>query len=263
MGKKTLNLKSTQDFSGEKVSVLLYGEPGAGKTTWASTWPNPVFLVPTIAETEMVALAHMDLPVIMFDTIEELEEQMGLLGKAIDSGDLVCDTLVIDNLTAIQLMIQQDLGISADIDIEKKDAYKFKRWSVYTSIFQRMLTGLHKLSPHIIWIAHSEITVVGDEVYGDIFMSGKAVKKMFKAFPTMMLEAVCKDMKAAGKQYTVRLKSQGIWTCKIKGDGEIVAKFPNQIPADYNELASLMGWRSREEVEEGGDKAKKKSEVTK
>ena len=255
---KKLNLGSTSDFKDSKVSVLLFGESGAGKTTWASTWPNPVFLVPTIAETEMVALAHMDLPMILFDSLNEMTSQVKLLGEAIQRGELVCDTLVIDNLTAIQLMLQQDLKKSSG-----KTKLEFDEWNIYTATFQSLLTELHKLPPHVIWIAHSEVTQINDKAYGDIFMSGKAVKKIFKAFPSMILEAVVKDMKAAGKKYMIQLKSHDIWTCKIRGPGDVVASFPPQIEADYNNLAELMHWPTREEVEEpeeakGAAKKKKK-----
>lgn len=257
---KKLNLRSTKDFADSKVSLLLYGAPGAGKTTFAASWPNPVFFVPQSAETEMHALTHMDLPVVGFDSLEGMSDQVKALGKAIEAGDILCDTLVIDNLTAIQLMLQQDLkNTSGKVKLE------FDEWSIYTDAFQKLLLEMHKLPPHIIWIAHSEITFVEDKAYGDIFMSGKAVKKLFKAFPSMMLEAVCLDLKAAGRRYSVCLKSHGIWECKIRGDGEKIAKFPDKIDSDYNELAALMGWASREDIEgyeEGGEakKAKKKKQ---
>ena len=140
-----LKLGSTAKTSQTKSTVLLYGESGSGKTTWASTWTNPVFVVPTIGLGELRSLSDQDFPVISFDSFKEMQEQLHLLGKTVLRGDLICDTLIIDNLTTIQFMLQNDLK-----ETSGKQKLEWEEWGKYTNILNDMLYTMHKARPNII-----------------------------------------------------------------------------------------------------------------
>ena len=242
-----LKLGSTSKSGHTKSTVLLYGESGSGKTTWASTWPNPVFVVPTIGLGELQSLSDQDFPVITFESFKEMQEQLNLLGKAVLKDDLLCDTLVIDNLTTIQFMLQSDLK-----ETSGKQKLEWDEWGKYTNILNEMLYTMHKAPPNIIWIAQSDVERISeDQALGDIFMSGKSAKKLYKNLPSLLLQATVVDKKKAGCDFYINLKSHSIWPCKVRVPKDKSKALPSRIGPDptYDDLANLLDWPACAEIE--------------
>ena len=55
----------------EHVKIMVFGDPGVGKTTLISTAPNPIIIS---AEAGLLSIAHTDIPVIEISTIDDLYE---------------------------------------------------------------------------------------------------------------------------------------------------------------------------------------------
>ena len=53
------------------IKGLIYGPPGVGKTVLASTAPEPIILS---AESGLLSLRHLNLPVIVIKTLEDLQQ---------------------------------------------------------------------------------------------------------------------------------------------------------------------------------------------
>lgn len=242
-----LILTSTAAASSQKATVLLYGDNGSGKTTFASTWPNPVFLVPSISLNEMKSLTKSDFPVVPFDNLRQLDEQVNALGQSILAGKLRCNTIVVDNLTAMQTAIEDEMKRTSG-----KAKLEWEEWGRFTSVFARLLSALHQLPPHILWITHSKVVSIGQDAHkGEFTLTGKS-KELIPGFADMILHTEVVDLRAAGLKYRVHLKSHGIWTCRIRGDKQTVQGFPAYLEdPHYDQLAALMGWPSCAEIEQG------------
>lgn len=240
-----LQLNSTNEAKSSKATVLLYGDNGSGKTAFASTWPDPVFLVPYVARNEMKTLAKHNFPVVYFDDLKELKAQVNLLGKEILSGKLRCGTIVVDNLTAIQMALEEELKTSSG-----KDKLEWSEWGKFTSVFAGLLSSLHKLPPHIIWVTHSRVIKEGEDKYrGGFTLTGKS-RELIPGFADMILYTEVVDMKKAGLVYRLHLKSYDIWASRIRGDRDEVVTFPAYIDdPSYDKLAELLKWPTCAEAE--------------
>jgi|GEM_PF-4183191 len=240
-----LQLSSTNESASQKTTVLLYGDNGSGKTEFASTWPNPVFLVPTISQNEMKTLSKHDFKVALFKDLKELHQQVNDLGKAILKGELRCNTIVVDNLTAMQTALEEELKTSSG-----KGKLEWEEWGKFASVFTKLLDALHKLPPHIIWITHQKIVRIDDDKSaGDFTLTGKS-KELIPGFADMILHTTVTDLKAAGLKYRLFLKGHDIWKGRIRGDRTLVEALPPYIEdPSYDKLAALLGWKSCVEIE--------------
>lgn len=63
------NITSTKDATNKGVKILVHGQSGIGKTCLCATLPNPIILS---AESGLLSLRHLDIPVIEIKTFEEL-----------------------------------------------------------------------------------------------------------------------------------------------------------------------------------------------
>ena len=241
----TLQLTTTDESVSQKTTILLYGDNGTGKTTLAATWPNPVFLVPSICRNEMKSLSRHQFFVALFSNLKELHQQVNDLGRDIMAGKLACGTIVVDNLTGMQTALEEELKATSG-----KAKLDWEEWGKFASVFTKLLDSLHKLPPHIIWITHQKVVKVDEDTSaGEFTLTGKS-KELIPGFADMILHCTVTDLKAAGLKFRLFLKSHDIWKCRIRGDREAVAAFPPYIEdPTYDKLAALMGWESCAEVE--------------
>lgn len=90
-----INLKNTSDVHANGVKVLVYGHAGAGKTTLATTLPNPVIIS---AEGGLLSIKDSNIPYLEVNSMESLHEAYTWLltpeGRAFDS-------VVLDSLSEI------------------------------------------------------------------------------------------------------------------------------------------------------------------
>lgn len=132
--------------------TVLYGVHGIGKSTWASMWPNPVF-VPT---EDGVA----DLDVASFPLCKELIDCWGaVMELAHEEASHAFKTVVIDSADWLEQLIWQEICAKA----EKQAITDFdfgKGYGEAASIFGkilRALDGCRDRGMHVVILAHSEI----------------------------------------------------------------------------------------------------------
>jgi hypothetical protein len=200
----SLRLSKTSDLAKDATyNVLLYGENGSGKTHFAGTWPYPVFLVPTIARGEMRTLSEFDLPVVFFNSMDDLKAQLEALGKAIEKKEIKCKTIVLDNLTTTQMLFEDEIKSQFGVD-----KLEWEHWGRFTSFFVRLMTTIKKWPVHSIWVCHSDkertFTLKGDS------------KNFFPGNADLLLYCEAKDMGNKGMAWFVHGRKFGTWPARMR-----------------------------------------------
>lgn len=220
-------------------NILLYGENGSGKTSFAGTFPYPVFLVPKMGIGEMRTLSGWDIPVVTFESMADLKEQITLLGKAIQAGTLRCNTIVFDNLTTTQLLFENEIKQAREVD--KLD---WEEWGIFTSFFVNLMATLSAWPVHSIWICHSDkektFTLKGDS------------KRFFPGNSDLLLYCDAQDLGKQGQHWWVYGRKFGTWPARIRLSRahDQVVPFTRLGPdPHYDDLAPVLGLKSCAEIE--------------
>ncbi len=92
-----LNWTTTNRASAEHgVKILVYGRAGVGKTRLCSTAPSPVILS---AESGLLSLAHVEIPVVLINTVQDLTEVYNWLLSSSEAKQF--QTVCLDSLSDI------------------------------------------------------------------------------------------------------------------------------------------------------------------
>lgn len=92
-----LSIVSTKDASEDHgIKALIYGKAGAGKTSLAKTAPNPIILS---AESGILSLRDVELPMIKIETVDDLSEAHEWLESSDDAKQF--QTVFIDSISEI------------------------------------------------------------------------------------------------------------------------------------------------------------------
>lgn len=233
--------KTSELLSDVHYNVLLYGDNGAGKTSFSGTWPHPVFVVPSIARGEMRTLAGWDCPVVYFDSMADLTQQLEALGTALTKKQFPCKTLVFDNLTTTQLLFEDEIKKQFNLD-----KLEWEHWGRFTSYFVRLMTTIKKWSVHSLWICHSDkertFTLKGDS------------RNFFPGNADLLLYCEVKDLGARGLEWWVHGRKFGQWPARMRLSSahENTAAFGRIGPDPcYTDLATILGLPPRDVVEAG------------
>jgi hypothetical protein len=237
----TFKIGKTSDHASRKVTVLLYGQNGTGKTYFASTFPHPVFLVPVIASNEMKTIAGFDLPVLTFDSMEDFKRGLAEVSKQIKNKTLDCKTLVVDNVTTIQLMFEDELKESKSVD-----KLEWEQWGKFKSYFVSIMKTLHSWPINVIWITHTH--------HENVFSLLGDSKHFIPNNCDLILYAEARDPGGnKDTQFIVHAKRFGNWPARIRRDMtldlDMVKQFGPDPSPHFDDLAPYLGLGTREEEE--------------
>jgi len=87
---------TTTSQSSRFVKALGYGDAGVGKTVLCSTAPNPIIIS---AESGLLSLAHLDIPVIEVKTLEDVNDAYRFCTESEDAKHF--ETVCLDSITEI------------------------------------------------------------------------------------------------------------------------------------------------------------------
>lgn len=94
---------TTTNQSAKFVKALCYGDAGAGKTVLCSTAPNPIIIS---AESGLLSLAHLNIPVIEVKTLEDVQEAYQFITESDEAKGF--ETVCLDSITEIaEVMLSQ------------------------------------------------------------------------------------------------------------------------------------------------------------
>jgi hypothetical protein len=135
------------------VSFLIFGDPGAGKTHAASLAPRPFVVLTEQNGLTTIRRANPDAVVAIVKNVAELREVLGLAVR----GELPegCLTLVIDGLTEVQRLFQDEILAGK----RGNEGMSLQDWGTLTDKMRRFMRTLRDLPYGVVATALSEANV--------------------------------------------------------------------------------------------------------
>ncbi len=166
-----MKIQQTAEIETPWTAWFLYGATGAGKTTAAATFPDPLFLIPTNEGSETTLMSRgMDFPFVRIgrddsdkpiparrhlnEIFQELEERHRTMRKLLKEGDedsafevFPWQTIVVESLTHLCDLIIEDIS---QYGREKMDQQK---WGFLSTQLRTIHNRLRNMDVHIVYTA--------------------------------------------------------------------------------------------------------------
>jgi phage nucleotide-binding protein len=153
----------TPDIFTDKMNILIYGDPGAGKTHLAGTAQD----VPSMADVHvfnidggiMTLASRGDIHATNIRSVGDLEQELFKIANK-DPKYANTKTVVIDNITELQTLALENITIREYASRIKKnktysvDEVYLEDYGVAGKQLARVLRGFRDLPIHVIYIAH-------------------------------------------------------------------------------------------------------------
>ena len=201
-------------------NVLLYGQPGAGKSSWASHAPSPIFIASDeLDELDVDRLPHVTTYKAVMDQLTWIEKEKHNY-----------KTVVIDTIDAIEAIVHQEI-----LSKEKSDKTRSmnKACGGYGNAFNVSLDWMtairdtlirirHNKKMNIITICHSVTSVTNDPLLGDSYTEydlslHKHVQSLFVDWVSAVLFIAFDVNKADNDKFAYGSGKRFIYTQKKPG----------------------------------------------
>lgn len=155
----------TPEIFTKKMNILIYGDPGAGKTYLAGTAQD----VPNMADVHvfnidggiMTLASRGDIHATDIHSVDDLEAELFKIANQ-DPKYANTKTVVIDNITELQTLALESLTTQEYVNRKKKnknytiDEIYLEDYGVAGKRLARILRGFRDLPMHVIYIAHKK-----------------------------------------------------------------------------------------------------------
>jgi len=122
--------------------MIVYGDSGVGKTTFAAGFPKPLLICP---EKGLLSVAGQDLPYIEIEKWDEIEEVYLYLLKAESRKQY--DTIVVDSLTDLQ-----QRALSFILDANGREFPEQRDWGQLLEVMRRFLRQMGDLPYNLVFV---------------------------------------------------------------------------------------------------------------
>jgi len=133
------------------LKILIYGEPGVGKTVFSATAPKPL-LIDVERGSRSVLNVNNPVDVLEFRSIEQVEAIVQYLKNGNSAFDKY-DTIILDSITELQarLLDQQLRELGDTAPVYKAD---FGVWGVNTQRLRMLVSAFRDIEKNLICTAH-------------------------------------------------------------------------------------------------------------
>lgn len=234
------------------VKVLVYGEPGGGKTVFAAGFPGRIIYFDFDNKVSSAArfyrgnaelLSNIDVvtlsPTLHESPINELQKRVAELSAMQKKGEYPYKTLVIDSLTTMSSaclahIVQTNPGIKRVLTAQGQQP-GMQDFGILKREFQRLIPGLLTLDMNVIMLGH--ISITKDELTGElirgVLMDGSFADQLPIYFEEVY-RAYVTEVQGGKREFFAQTQSDGKFKCRSQIPG-----LPPVIPLHYNELMKV------------------------
>lgn len=234
----------TSGVQSAPVKTVLYGPEGIGKSTFASHFPNPVF-IDTEGGTKRLNVARLPQPTSWAMLLDEMAE--------VRKGNVPCSTLVIDTADWAERLCIQAVCAKAKVNGIEDFGYG-KGYTYAKEEFGKLLDALEEVlnaGHNVVVLAHAAITKFEQpDAVGNYdrwsMKTSKQVAPLLSEWCDMLLFANYKTVvekvgdgknaksKASGGKRVLYTQHHACWDAKNRFD------LPEEIPFDYASIAACI-----------------------
>jgi hypothetical protein len=132
-------------------AVVIYGAPGAGKTTIAATWPKPILLIDFNDRGTDSISDEKSIDVAQVETLDELEALYWMLKDGSKY-----ETVVFDTVTGMQDMIMDDISGKRSDNL-KWGSLTRKQFGEVVGECKKYITDFRDLDMNVLFLAQQRI----------------------------------------------------------------------------------------------------------
>ncbi len=234
----------TSGIQTSPVKTVLYGPEGIGKSTFASHFPDPVF-IDTEGGTKRLNVARLPQPTSWAMLLDEVQ--------AVRRGEVPCGTLVIDTADWAERLAIRAICAKAKVDGLEGFGYG-KGYTYAKEEFGKLLDALEEVlntGHNVVVLAHAAITKFEQpDAVGNYdrwsMKTSKQVAPLLREWCDMLLFANYKTVvekvgdgknaksKASGGRRVLYTTHHACWDAKNRFD------LPEEVPFDYASIAACI-----------------------
>jgi len=206
----------------EQLCMLIYGDPGIGKSTFCSQFPKALFLA---TERGLDCLDTYQIPI---TTVAEIKEA----GKLLRTEKNEFKTIIIDTLDRFYEIVRQEVLRDMGITHESEDKGHGRVYSMIYQRFYNLVDGFKSLPYGVVMVAHGkqkqETDRLGQVQYQTVpSVPEKALSKIIADIPLILYLDYAVD--ETGKDIRV-IRAQPTQSYLAK---DRTGKLPDTLPLDY------------------------------
>lgn len=235
-------MKLSEMKGADLFRIFIMGEPGTGKTVFATTFPGPIKVFDfdgklssaynywkSKDEKKLLEIDYTDCK-----PKDKIGSGFRLMNDELlkIKKDCPYKTIVIDSTTTMtsemmNWLINFETGIKRNKDIKSLQVASMQDYMIFAPTFQNLLYELFALPCHIILVGH--ISITQDELTSEIHRHAAIPGKMGKQLPVFFPEVYVSYVK--GDKYMAQTKADYKYPCRSQIPG-----LPKEIELNYENL---------------------------
>lgn len=150
MAIKVTHVRDDFRTASPRIKALIVGEPGAGKTRTASTWPNVLY---ANAEGGLLSVRDRDVRSVDISSTNDLDELRAMLAQTPEVRAQMLrgpvDTVVIDTVDEVARII-----IRERLEAEKHETMEMRDWGYLGDTLRSFVRGYRNLELNVLFLVH-------------------------------------------------------------------------------------------------------------